>query len=174
MRPIVSEKIGPERSGPSEFQQESLGLAVPTASEASAMEAATHAMAPKTSNMCDTHTVCEAAPAEMSGTKAAIHTYGATHAMTETVTSEMGGTYAAAETHSVMRDGPLGAYAHVAEAVMLTIEHGRIAVIAIIIRTSHGAAVSRIVDGAGRASVLAGIGLGSSRLRSSKVRSPRQ
>src|ERR1700757_5220829 len=78
---------------PFEFQQESLGLAVPTASEASAMEAATHAMAPKTSNMCDTHTVCEAAPAEMSGTKAAIHTYGATHAMTETVTSEMGGTY---------------------------------------------------------------------------------
>jgi hypothetical protein len=59
------------------------------------MEAATHAMAPKTSNMCDTHTVYEAAPAEMSVTKATIHTYGATHAMTETVTSKMGDIYAA-------------------------------------------------------------------------------
>lgn len=74
---------------------------------ASAMEAATHAMAPKTSNMCDTHTVCEAAPAEMSGTKTAIHPYGATHAMTETAASEMGCTCVAVETHAVMRDGPL-------------------------------------------------------------------
>ena len=81
-----------------------------TASEASAMEAATHAMAPKTSNMYDTHTVCEAAPAEMSGSKAAIHAYGATHAMTEIATAEMADTYdAVVETHAVMRDGPLGA-----------------------------------------------------------------
>ena len=80
------------------------------------MEAATHAVAPKTSNMCDTHTVYEAAPAEMSGTKAAIHTYGATHAMIETAASEMGGTYAVVKTHAVMDDAPPGTHA-MAEAV---------------------------------------------------------
>ena len=63
----------------------------------------------ETSDMGDTHAVGETAPAEMSGTKAAIHTYGATHAMTKTAASDMGGTYAAAETHAVMGDGPLGA-----------------------------------------------------------------
>ena len=95
------------------------------------MEAATHAMAPKTSNMCGTHTMCEVAPAEMSGTKAAIHTYGATHAMIETAASEMGGTYAVVKTHAVMDDAPIGADAHMPEAVVrvLTIEHGRIAVV---------------------------------------------
>jgi hypothetical protein len=110
------------------------------------MEAATHAMAPKTSNMCDTHTVYEAAPAEMTGTKATIHTFGATHAMTETVTCKMGDIYAAvsetvtsemgdiyaavsetvtsemgdtyaADTHAVMDDAPISADAHVSEAV---------------------------------------------------------
>ena len=64
------------------------------------MEATGHAVA-KTTGVGEPYTMIEAA----------------THAMTETVTSEMGGTYAAAETRSVMRDGPLGAYAHVAEAV---------------------------------------------------------
>jgi hypothetical protein len=142
---------------------------VPTASEAATVEAATHAMAPKTSNMCDTHTVCEAAPAEMSGTKAAIHTYGATYAMTETVTSEMGGTYAAAETHAVMGDGPLGAYAHLTEAVAvpaIKYSPAGIVVVTKVIRACRGAAVSRIVHRPRRTGVLAGIGLGSSRLRS--------
>ena len=97
------------------------------------MEAATHAMAPKTSNMCDTHTVYEAAPAEMTGTKATIHTFGATHAMTETVTSEMGDTYAA-DTHAVMDDAPISADAHVSEAVarVPAIKYGGVAVIAVI------------------------------------------
>jgi hypothetical protein len=108
-------------------------LAVPIASEASSMEAATHSMAPKTSNMCDTHTVYEPAPAEMSGTNATIHTYGATHAMTETVTSEMGDTYAA-DTHAVMDDAPISADAHVSEAVarVPAIKYGGVAVIAVI------------------------------------------
>jgi hypothetical protein len=77
------------------------------------MEAATHAMAPKTSNMCDTHTVYEAAPAEMSVTKATIHTYGATHAMTETVTSKMGDIYAAVSETVTRDDAPISADAHV-------------------------------------------------------------
>jgi hypothetical protein len=135
------------------------------------MEPATHTMAPKTSNMCDTHTVRETATGEMSGTKAAIHTYGATHAMTETVTSEMGGTYGAAETHAVMGDGPLGAYAHVAEAVAVPAIKYRpagIVVIAKVIRACRGTAVSRIVHRPCRTGVLAGVGLGSGRLRSSK------
>jgi hypothetical protein len=134
------------------------------------MEAATHAVAPKTSNMCDTHTVCEPAPAEMSGTKAAIHTYGATHAMIETAASDMGDTYAV-ETHAVMGDGPLGAYAHVAEAVAvpaIKYSPAGIVVIAKVIRACRGTAVSRIVHRPRRTGVLAGIGLGSSRLRSSK------
>jgi hypothetical protein len=93
---------------------------VPTAAEAAtAMEAATHAMASETSNMCDTHTVGEAAPAEMSGTKAAIHTYAATHGMTETIASEMGGTYAVVEAHAVMDDAPVGADARMPEAVVV-------------------------------------------------------
>jgi hypothetical protein len=128
------------------------------------MEAATHAMAPETSNMCDTHTVGEAAPAEMSGTKAAIHTYGATRAMIETGASEMGGTYAVVETHARMPDRSIGVDPHMAEAMVgvLTVEYGRIAVVAVVVRP--GAAVSRIVVSAGRASV----GLRSGRLRSNE------
>src|SRR5580700_7537410 len=135
------------------------------------MEAATHAVAPKTSNMCDTHTVCEAAPAEMSGTRAAIHTYGATHAMIETAASEMRGTYAVVKTHAVMCDGPLGADAHMAEAVAVpAIKYSTagIVVIAKVIRACRGTAVSRIVHRPRRTGVLAGIGLGSGWLRSSK------
>src|SRR5580700_8168832 len=126
------------------------------------MEAATHAVAPKTSNMCDTHTVCEAAPAEMSGTRAAIHTYGATHAMIETAASEMRGTYAVVKTHAVMCDGPLGADAHMAEAVAVpAIKYSTagIVVIAKVIRACRGTAVSRIVHRPRRTGVLAGIGL---------------
>ena len=74
---------GPERSGPLVrrkgcFQS---ALAVPTASEAATAmetpEAATD-MA-ETSSMGDTHAVRETATSIMGGTKAAIHTYGATH-----------------------------------------------------------------------------------------------
>src|SRR5690349_18979949 len=109
------------------------------------MEAATHAMAPKTSNMCDTHTVCEAAPAEM------------------------GGTYAVVKTHAVMEDAPIGADAHMAEAVAvpaIKYSPAGIVVIAKVIRACRGTAVSRIVHRPRRTGVLAGIGLGSSRLRS--------
>jgi hypothetical protein len=61
---------------------------VPTASEAATVEAATHAMAPKTSNMFDTHTVRETATSKMGDIYAAV---------SETVTSKMGGTYAEAK-----------------------------------------------------------------------------
>ena len=81
-----------------------------TASEASAMEAPeTAAHMAETSDMGDTHAVGETATSKMGDIYAAV---------SETVTSKMGGTYAAAETHAVMGDGPLGAYAHVAEAVV--------------------------------------------------------
>ncbi len=88
---------------------------------------------------------------------------GDTHAMTETVTSEMGGTHAAAETHAVMGDGPLGAYADVAEAVAvpaIKYSPAGIVVIAKVIRACRGTAVSRIVHRPRRTGVLAGIGLG--------------
>src|SRR3984893_7991029 len=62
----------------------------------------------ETSDMGDTHAVGETATSKMGDIYAAV---------SETVTSKMGGTYAAAETHAVMGDGPLGAYAHVAEVV---------------------------------------------------------
>src|SRR5580700_11290619 len=98
--------------------------------------------------------------------------------MGETAASEMGDAYAMVETHAVMGDRPVGAHAHVPEAMIgVTAKYSRVAVaiavriavvIAKIIRAFIGAAVSRIVDGAGWASVRAGIGLGSSRLRSSK------
>src|SRR3984893_8096045 len=98
--------------------------------------------------------------------------------MGETAASEMGDAYAMVETHAVMGDRPVGAHAHVPEAMIgVTAKYSRVAVaiavriavvIAKIIRACIGAAVSRIVDGAGWASVRAGIGLGSSRLRSSK------
>src|ERR1700722_4737056 len=92
-------------------------------------------------------------------------------AVSETVTSKMGGTYAAAETHAVMGDGPLGAYAHVAEAVAvpaIKYSPAGIVVIAKVIRACRGTAVSRIVHRPRRTGVLAGIGLGSGWLRSSK------
>jgi hypothetical protein len=143
---------------------------MPTASEASAVEtteAATHMAEP--SDMGDTDAVGETGTPKMGDIYAAVG---------ETVTSDMGGTYAAAETHAVMGYGPLGAYAHVAEAMIgVTAKYSRVAVaiavriavvIAKIIRACIGTAVSRIVDGAGRASVLVGVGLSSSRLRSSK------
>src|ERR1700757_3874334 len=70
-----------------------------------------------------------------------------------------------------MGDGPLGAYADVAEAVaMPAIKYSPagIVVIAEIIRACRGTAVSRIVHRPRRTGVLAGIGLGGNRLRSSK------
>src|SRR3984893_3111677 len=100
--------------------------------------------------------------------------------MGETAASEMGDAYAMVETHAVMGDRPVGvgAHAHVPEAMIgVTAKYSRVAVaiavriavvIAKIIRACIGAAVSRIVDGAGRASVLVGLGLGRSWLRSSK------
>jgi hypothetical protein len=81
---------------------------VPAASEATAVEtreAATR-MAER-SDMGDTHAVGETATPKMGDIYAAVG---------ETVTSDMGDTYAV-ETHAVMGDGPLGAYARVAEAV---------------------------------------------------------
>src|SRR5260370_24937983 len=84
-------------------------------------------------------------------------------AVSETVTSKMGGTYAAAETHAVMGDGPLGAYADVAEAVAvpaIKYSPAGIVVIAKVIRACRGTAVSRIVHRPRRTGVLAGIGLG--------------
>ena len=163
--PMQEERIEARGLGPK------TALAVPTAPEASAMEAATHAMAPKISKMCDTHTVCEAAPAEMSGTKVAIHTYGATHAMIETAASEMGGTYAVVKTHAVMDDAPIGADVHMAEAMAVpAIKYSPVGIIVIakVIRACRGTAVSRIVHRLRRTGVLAGIGLGSGWLRSSK------
>jgi hypothetical protein len=69
-------------------------------------EAAAYAVA-EASDMGHTHSVGETATREMGDIYAAIG---------ETVTSDMGDTYAA-ETHAVIGDGPLGAYARVAEAV---------------------------------------------------------
>ena len=77
------------------------------------MEATGHAVAEaayavaKTSDLGDTHAVGEIATPKMGDIYAAVG---------ETVTSDIGDTYAA-ETHAVMGDGPLGAYARVAEAV---------------------------------------------------------
>src|ERR1700736_4946712 len=118
----------------------------------------------ETSDMGDTHAVGETATSKMGDIYAAV---------SETVTSKMGGTYAAAETHAVMGDGPLGAYAyaHVAEAVAVpAIKYipAGIVVIAKVIRACRGTAVSRIVHRPRRTGVLAGIGLGSSWLRSTK------
>jgi hypothetical protein len=120
------------------------------------------------SDMGDTHAVSETATPKMGDIYAAVG---------ETVTSKMGDTYAA-ETHAVMDDRPVGAHAHMAEAVIgVTTEYSRVTVaiairiagvIAKVICARIGAAVGRIVDSTGRASVLAGIGLGSGWLRSSK------
>jgi hypothetical protein len=127
------------------------------------MEAAeTAAHMAETSDMGDTHAVGETATSKMGDIYAAV---------SETVTSKMGGTYAAAETHAVMGDGPLGAYAHVAEAVAvpaIKYSPAGIVVIAKVIRACRGTAVSRIVHRPRRTGVLAGIGLGSGWLRSSK------
>jgi hypothetical protein len=81
-------------------------LAVPAASS---MEAAAYAVA-EASDMGDTHAVGETATPKMGDILPAVG---------ETAASEMGGTYAAAETHAVMGDGPLGAFAHMAEAVWI-------------------------------------------------------
>jgi hypothetical protein len=143
---------------------------MPAASEAATAlettETATH-MA-ETSDMGDTHAVGETATPKMGDIYAAVG---------ETVTSDMGDTYAA-ETHAVMDDAPISADAHVSEAVtdavvkvptiVWSIETVRIAVVAKVIRALIGAAVSRIGDSTDRASVLVGIGLGTSRLRSKK------
>src|ERR1700736_6066665 len=96
---------------------------------------------------------------------------GDTHAVGETATHNMGSTSAAPEPHPVMGDGPLGAYAHVAEAVAvpaIKYSPAGIVVIAKVIRACRGTAVSRIVHRPRRTGVLAGIGLGSGWLRSSK------
>src|ERR1700686_1739305 len=116
----------------------------------------------ETSDMGDTHAVGETATSKMGDIYAAV---------SETVTSKMGGTYAAAETHAVMGDGPLGAYAHVAEGVAvpaIKYSPAGIGVIAKVIRACRGTAVSRIVRRPRRTGVLAGIGLGSGWFRSSK------
>jgi hypothetical protein len=162
-----------EETRPFQFSRKVLreqALAVPAASEpATAVEtpeAATR-MA-EASDMGDTHAVGETATPKMGDIYAAVG---------ETVTSDMGDT-CAAETHAVMDDAPISAGAHVSEAMIgVTAKYSRVAVaiavriavvIAKIIRAFIGAAVSRIVDGAGWASVLIGVGLSSSRLRSSK------
>jgi hypothetical protein len=116
----------------------------------------------ETSDMGDTHAVGETATSKMGDIYAAV---------SETVTSKMGGTYAAAETHAVMGDGPLGAYAHGAEAVAvpaIKYSPAGIVVIAKVICACRGTAVSRIVHSPRRTGVLVGIGLRGSRLRSSK------
>ena len=88
--------------------------ALAVAPAAASMEAASHAVAEAAayavaegSDMGDTHVVGETATPKTGDIYAAVG---------ETVTSDMGDTYAA-ETHAVMSDGPLGAYARVAEAV---------------------------------------------------------
>jgi hypothetical protein len=135
------------------------------ASEAAAMEAASHAVA-ETTGVGETHTMTDItqAMAEAANMPEASR-------MAETAIAEMGDTYIV-ETHAVMGDRPVGAHAHVPEAMIgVTAKYSRVAVtiavriavvIAKIIRTFIGAAVSRIVDGAGWASVLAGVGLGRS------------
>ena len=124
-------------------------------------EAANHAMAEAAS-----HAMAEAAAYVVAAGNA--HT----HAVAETATAEMADTYdAVVETHAVMGDGPLGAYAHVAEAVAvpaIKYSPAGIVVITKVIRACRGTAVSRIVHRPRRTGVLAGIGLSSSRLRSSK------
>src|SRR5271169_4678970 len=145
-------------------------------------ETATH-MA-EASDMGDTHAVGETATPKMGDIYAAVG---------ETVTSDIGDTYAA-ETHAVMGDGPLGAYARVAEAVaeftvsaiVGTIAAVRqISVIAVVVGgvgaisairaigiigcARQGTAVRQIVYGPGRTGRLVGIGLRSSRLRASKA-----
>jgi hypothetical protein len=73
----------------------------------------------------------------MGSTEAAIHTYG---------------TYTT-ETHAVMDDAPTSADAHVSEAVIkVATKYGGVAVIAEVIRACSSTAISRIVDGTGRAS----------------------
>ena len=145
------------------------------------MEAASYAVAEATayavaeaSDMGDTHAVGETATPKMGDIYAAVG---------ETVTSDMGDTYAA-ETHAVMGDGPLGAYACVAEAVadftVSAIVGTIAAVIAVVVGgvgaisatlaigiigcARQGTAVSQIVYGPGRTGILVGIGLRSSRL----------
>jgi hypothetical protein len=129
---------------------------VPTAAEAAtAVEAATHAMAPETSNMSDTHTVGEAASPKMGNIYAAV---------SETITSKMGGTYAAVHvtqaTHAaagvvveavgdIANPTPGGVGASV---VSVATKYGGIAVIAEIICACRSTAVNWVVDGAGRAS----------------------
>jgi len=130
------------------------------------MEATGHAVAEaayavaKTSDLGDTHAVGEIATPKMGDIYAAVG---------ETVTSDIGDTYAA-ETHAVMGDGPLGAYARVAEAVAEFTVVGGVGVISairaigIIGCARQGTAVSQIVYGPGRTGILVGIGLRSSRL----------
>jgi hypothetical protein len=151
---------------------------VPDASEAATAmetpEAATR-MA-EASDMGDTHAVGETATPKMGDIYAAVgETVTSdmcdTYAVGETAAAEMGGTYAAAETHAVMRDGPLGAYADLAEAVAvpaIKYSPAGIVVVTKVIRACRGTAVSRIVDRPRWTGVLAGIGLSSSRLRSRK------
>jgi len=115
----------------------------------------------ETSDMGDTHAVGETATSKMGDIYAAV---------SETVTSDMGDTYAA-ETHAVMDDAPISADACVSEAVAvpaIKYSPAGIVVIAKVIRACRGTAVSRIVHRSRRTGVIAGIGLGSSRLRSSK------
>jgi hypothetical protein len=102
-------------------------------------EAATY-MA-ETSSMGDTHAVRETATPIMGGTKAAIHTYGATH-----------------PTHAAMVE------AAVVMIGLAAIKNGGGAVVAVITPAQRRAANSRIVRQPARTSV----GLGSSRLRSSE------
>ena len=115
----------------------------------------------ETSDMGDTHAVGETATSKMGDIYAAV---------SETVTSDMGDTYAA-ETHAVMDDAPISADACVSEAVAvpaIKYSPAGIVVIAKVIRACRGTAVSRIVHRPRRTGVLAGIGLGSGWLRSSK------
>jgi hypothetical protein len=92
---------------------------------------------------------------------------GDTHAMTETVTSEMSGTYAAAHVAQAIH-AVADAVSEAAVVRLPAIKYGGVAVIAKVIRACRGTAVSRIVHRPRRAGVPVGIGLGSSRLRSSK------
>src|SRR6266446_1174727 len=119
----IAHAEGPDLSGPLFFPP---ALAVPASSKAAtAMETSQAASVPET------------ATPVMGSTEAAIHTYG---------------TYTA-ETHAMMDDAPTSADAHVSEAVItVATKYGGVAIIAEVIRACSSTAISRIVDGTGRAS----------------------
>jgi hypothetical protein len=123
---------------------------VPTTPEAAAVKAtASHAMAEATTTgVGETYTVIETA----------------THTVRETAASEMGDTYAAA--HVVVQATHAMPEAMIEAAVvrMPAIKYGGVAVVATVPIPAQRTAINRI----GRQPVGTGVGLGGSRLRSSK------